>query len=129
MIHILGDCDLVDFTFDFSEHTFSCKFHYGLCSVRFDFRENLSGPRHMRIGLNDNSYTRVQVGSGSNYEVYLVNDTTNEVIPSQDPFRSFISRFLDFVTSAGTKADDGFHVGALNLNLMVKCLNLAEKHI
>ncbi len=129
LIHLLGDCELYDFTSDVSDHIFSCQFRYGECSVTFDFRENPSGPRHMRIGLNENFYTRIQVGSGSNYEVYFVNDSTDEIIPAVDPFRVFISRFLDFVGSSGARQDDGFHVGALNLNLMARCLHLAEKYI
>lgn len=126
LIHKMGGCEIVDFTFDVSEHAFSCKFYYGACLVYFDFRENPIGPKHMRIGLNENSYSRLQVGSGSDYGVSLVNDTSKEVIPVQDPFRVFISRYLDFVGSSGVKKDDEFHIGALNLSLMSTCLRLIE---
>ena len=127
LIHMMGDCEIVDFTCNVSDHIFSSKFYYGGCLVNFDFRENPSGFKHMRIILNGNSYTRLQVGSGSTYEVSLVNDSSKEVISVQDPFNVFISRFLDFVSPSGGRKDDESHIGFLNLNLMVKCLNLIEK--
>jgi hypothetical protein len=127
LIHMMGDCEIVDFTCNVSDHIFSSKFYYGGCLVNFDFRENPSGSKHMRIILNGNSYTRLQVGVGSTYEVSLVNDSSKEVISVQDPFNVFISRFLDFVSPSGGRKDDESHIGFLNLNLMVKCLNLIDK--
>lgn len=129
LIHLLGDCELSNFTSNVFEHTFFCQFRYGECSVTFDFREDPRGPKHMRIGLNENFYSRVQVGQGSNYEVSFISDSTDEIIPAVDPFKIFISRFLDFVASKGARQDDAFYIGALNLSLMARCLNLAEKQI
>ena len=129
LIHLFGECDINDFSSQVSGHVFTCKFCYGGCSVIFDFREHPDGPRHMRIGLNGDYYNRVQVGSGSDYRVSLVNQSNGIVIPVIDPFRSYIERFLTFVKSSGTKENDDFLVGALNMQLMARCLSLTEQHI
>jgi len=129
LIYMLGDCQVSGFSSVTSNHAFSCSFFYGNSSVTFDFREHPYGPRHMRLGLNERSYTRHQTGSGLSYEVSLINDQTKEVIPTADPFRVYINNFLDFVECNGRKEDDGFQVGALNLTLMAKCLQLAGKDI
>jgi len=127
LIHKMGNFEIVNFNFNVSTHSFSCNFFYGECLVNFDFRQNPEGPRHMRIGLNENSYSRFQSGNGITYEVSLINDKTKEIIPVQDPFRVFISRFLEFASHSESKKEDEFKIGALNLSLMAKCLNLIGK--
>ena len=127
LIDLLGECKISNFTSVISTHEFSCEFLYGKCLVNFDFRENPSGPKHMRIKLNEHVYTRVQAGNGSSYQVSLVNNITQKVLPTEDPFKKNISRFLDYVINHRSTGNDGFDLAALNLILMAKCLQLAEK--
>jgi hypothetical protein len=127
LIHLLGDCEIRNFNTDISLDTYECVFSYGNCAVNFKFRENPEGPRHMRISINENSYTRIQTSSGSSYGVSLVNDVTKEVIPTVDPFGVYISKFLNFIECDEHAVDDGFILGALNLSLMAQVIHLSEK--
>ena len=129
LIHLLGSCEISSFASNISINTYACTFNYGNCSVIFKFQELPDGPRHMRIGINDSSYTRVQVGNGSNYEVFLVNDLTKEVVTTIDPFKVYICKFLNFIESNGHTDEDDFAIGALNLGLMEKCIRLSEKNL
>jgi hypothetical protein len=127
LLNKIGNYEIVDFTSSVSKHSFKCDFIYGGCEVKFDFRENPNGPKHMNIRINDNSYTRIQVGTGSSYKVSLINDCSKKVFPVEDPFRIYISRFLDYVRNFESKDKDEFNVAALNLRLMAQCLNLSKK--
>jgi len=122
LIRLLGESVIANFVSNVSDHSFQCQFQYAECLVTFDFRENPMGFRHMRLGLNDNFYTRIQAGESSSYSVSLENNKTKEIFHVEDPFRCYISKFLNFVNSSGSKANDEFPVAALNLTLMSQCL-------
>ena len=81
----------------------------------------------MNIKINNNSFTRIQTGSGPTYKVSLINDSSKELLKVVDPFQKYITRFLDYVINSKEK-DDDFINSALNLNLMAKCLDLSNKN-
>jgi len=122
LIHLLGNSSISNFVSSVSKHRYDCQFRYGECFVSFNFQENPNGNKHMRIGLNGNFYTRIQVGDASTYVVYLENDKNKKKIRVEDPFRSYINTFLNYISSKGTSVGDEFPLAALNMHLMYECL-------
>ena len=124
LIHMLGDNSISDYSYQCSNQIFKCSFQYGKCSVKFDFRENPLGPKHMKIGLNDENFTRHQVGEGSNFSVSLINENTKNVIMVEDPFKVHIRNFIELSKSKEISKNDGFLTAALNMKKMSACLDL-----
>ena len=121
---MLGDNSISDYSYQCSNQIFKCSFQYGKCSVKFDFRENPLGPKHMKIGLNDENFTRHQVGEGSNFSVSLINENTKNVIMVEDPFKVYIRNFIELSKSKEISKNDGFLTAALNMKKMSACLDL-----
>jgi hypothetical protein len=128
LLNKIGNFEISNFTSRVSKHSFKCSFIYGGCEVKFDFRENPNGPKHMNIGINDNSYTRIQVGTGSSYKVSLINDFSKKNYVTEDPFQIYISRFLDYVRNFESKDKDQFNDAEINLRLMAQCLHLTKNN-
>jgi hypothetical protein len=125
LIHMLGDNSINDYSYQYSNQIFKCMFKYGKCSVKFDFRENPLGPKHMKIGLNGENFIRHQVGEGSNFSVSLINENTNDVINVEDPFKVYIRNFIALTKSKEIINNDGFFTAALNMKKISSCLDLA----
>ena len=122
IIEMFGACKITSFKSNVIKNRYTCNFNYGIHSIYFDLRENPSGSRRMRIGLDDDFFSRIQVGEGDTYKVLLFDERLNEKINCEDPFQIYISNFLKIIGSVEVPIKDGFDVAALNLQLMADIL-------
>ena len=127
LLHVFGEHKISEFNCKVRQNNFFCRFVYGGCSVNFDFREDINGPRHMLIGMDDKRFRRIQEGGGTSYKVHLVDEDTNERIPSKDPFETYISGFIDYCYKQGKHLPDDFNTASLNMKLMISCLELINQ--
>ncbi|HIE72122.1 MAG TPA: Gfo/Idh/MocA family oxidoreductase [Planctomycetes bacterium] len=119
LLRIFGERPLSDFAWQPTDQACPCQFHYGDCAVEFDFREDPAGPRHLSFSLDEKNFERVQEGQGVTYRVYMRSSQTGERWDSPDPFRVYLSRFLEFCRNGG---DDAFPTAAANMKLMAQCI-------
>lgn len=127
LLHIFGECKISEFNCKVRRNNFFCRFMYGGCTVNFDFREDINGPRHLLIGLDSKKFRRIQEGRGASYKVHLMDESTNERIPSSDPFEIYISKFIDYCSKQGNHLPDDFNTASLNMKLMVSCFELINQ--
>lgn len=127
LLHIFGECKISAFSCKVRRNNFFCRFMYGGCTVNFDFREDINGPRHLLIGLDSKKFRRIQEGRGASYKVHLMDENTNERIPSSDPFEIYISKFIDYCSKQGKHLPDDFNTASLNMKLMVSCFELINQ--
>ena len=129
LLHIFGECEISKFSWKIKRNNFFCQFVYGGCYVNFDFREDVNGPRHLLIGLDDKKYKRIQEGRDASYKVHLKDEDTNEIIPSQDPFEIYLSEFINFCSKQEKQTPDNFYTASLNMKLMATCLKLINQKV
>ena len=127
LLHIFGKRKISKLNWTVGRNNFFCEFMYGGCNVSFDFREDINGPRHLLIGLDSKRFRRMQEGRGVSYKVHLMDEDTNERIPSIDPFEVYISEFIDYCSRQGKHLPDGFNTASLNMKLMASCFDLINQ--
>ena len=127
LLHIFGKRKISKLNWTVGRNNFFCEFMYGGCNVSFDFREDINGPRHLLIGLDSKRFRRIQEGRGVSYKVHLMDEDTNERIPSIDPFEVYISEFIDYCSRQGKHLPDGFNTASLNMKLMASCFDLINQ--
>jgi len=127
LLHIFGKRKISKLNWTVGQNNFFCEFMYGGCNVSFDFREDINGPRHLLIGLDSKRFRRMQEGRGVSYKVHLMDEDTNERIPSIDPFEVYISEFIDYCSRQGKHLPDGFNTASLNMKLMASCFDLINQ--
>lgn len=103
-------------------HTYSCQFQYGNCRVTFDFREQIDGPRAFVFSANDQTFTRLQMGSGATYRLFLDDRERGERVEVEPPFRNAISHFLHVCRTSPESGIDAFEDAADNMRLMAHTL-------
>lgn len=127
LLHIFGERKISELSWEVGRNNFFCEFIYGGCIVNFDFREDINGPRHLLLGLDGKRFRRKQEGSGTTYKVHLIDEHTNESIPSDDPFEIYISRFINYCSKQEKHLLDDFNTASLNMELMASCLDIISK--
>ena len=128
LIRIFGERKISAFSWDADHIFFRCSFLYGDCVVEFDFQESLDGPRKLCFTLDNQKFQRIQEGRGVSYKVYLMDEKTNELIHSPDPFKVYLSRFLKYCAQNDVHMHDDFHNIATNLKLMAKFLEIINNN-
>ena len=123
LLYYFGEKNLHSFNWEITRNNFHCQFIYGHCNVKFDFQEHPDGNKRLSFGLNDNSFERIQVGSGESYKVYMQEGKTGKRFHTNDPFKVYIDRFIQYCHSDRVELEDGFLDASINLKLMTYCLN------
>jgi predicted dehydrogenase len=100
------------------DNTYSCTFQYGTWAVKFDCKEDPSGSKELVFALDDRTFTRIQQGMEATYRVFLTDSLTKEKIETEDPFKVFIRKFLDYCCCGAPVRQDGYEEAASNLRLM-----------
>lgn len=93
---LFGENNIKKFNCEITKNLFRCTFMFGGCNVEFVFQENPTSDKDFVIELNGRTFKRIQEGSGNSYRVSLFDIDANEKIPVVDPFRQYISEFIDF---------------------------------
>ena len=99
-------------------HSATVKFKYGDCSVKFEFDENKQGQKEFYFEIEGNQYKRIQKGSRNSYRVFIHDISNDDLIELDDPFRTYISAFLNYCNGYSETRSDNFGEAEINLNLM-----------
>jgi len=122
LLRLFDPMKIDDLREDIKEHTYGCRFRYGNCTVEFDFQELPDGPKEFAFEINGRRLTRIQEGEGPTYRVYLKDSHTGGTIETPDPFRLYITRFLNYCNHGAHVREDDFNDAAANLRLMADIL-------
>ena len=122
IIQLLGKREIIQFNEQVSENNYKCNFYYGNCLVEFDFLEGKDVEKKFLFKVNGLSYLRLQEGHISDYKVFIQDCKLGEKIPVTDPFKVYISRFLEFCKTSLTKRKDTFEESSYNMELMADIL-------
>ena len=99
-------------------HKATIAFKYGDCSIHFDFEEDQQSEKKFYFEIDKHQYERIQDGSGNSYRVFIRDVSNNERLELDDPFRVYISRFLDYCRGYPENKIDNFKEAEMNLSVM-----------
>lgn len=118
ILHLFGSCELDRLTEQVGTNFYKCTFLYGNREIRFDFREGPECPKLLEFEVGGQSYKRIQEGFGDTYRVYIEDSSSEIRYLADDPFETYIQRFIDFCNPQLGLSGDGFDVAAQNLRMM-----------
>lgn len=123
LLRAFGENKIESFKWKISKHNYLCEFKYGRVLVEFDFSENLDAKKMLVLKINDVSFERVQVGSGRDYKVFMVETKTKKTFKSSDPFLVYIRDFIQFCNYEKTNSNS-YDESFINLKMMAYCMDL-----
>ena len=121
LTHMFKEKEITDFVYKINKNKVLCNFKYGDIKIEFDLREDVSGPKHMLFCFDEEKFVRMQSGFGKSYEVYLNHVNSNKKIPSNDPFKVYISNFIDSLKTSKNK--DQFDTASLIMKLILQSIS------
>ena len=127
LLNYFGKKEIHSFNWDAMQNTFRCNFLYGHCNVKFDFKEKHDGNKQLSFKLNDDSFERIQEGSDKSYKVYMQEVKTGNRYYSDDPFKVYIEKFIQYCRRDKIEIGDDFMDASINLELMANCLDKIKR--
>jgi hypothetical protein len=109
-------------SYNITKHSFLCNFRYRNVSVVFNFQQNQNGSKLLSFFLDGHEYRRVQFGQGQSYKVFLLDVQNKNMVPIEDPFSIYISRFTQRIRENIPEQGDDFPNAENNLGTMAKML-------
>jgi predicted dehydrogenase len=122
LIRLLGRRAVSAFREDCAETLYRCEFSYGSCAVELEFRQGHGGARDLAFRVGEREVRRVQEGSGASYRVYLHDTQAGDRVEIEDPFTTYISRFLRYVAQPMGSRRDEAEEALANMRLMAQVL-------
>ena len=104
------------------KNRFRCNFLYNGCDVEFDFKEYPECEKLFVLQINDRIFNRVQRGTGKEYKVYINDEKNNRFFLIPDPFRVYISEFVESCKLNFSKNNDAFNSAYFNQKTILKFL-------
>jgi len=101
---------------------FRCKFLYNGCDVEFDFKEYPECEKLFVLQINDRIFNRVQRGTGKEYKVYINDENNKKLFLVPDPFRVYISEFVESCKLNNSKNNDALNSAYFNQKMILKIL-------
>jgi len=99
------------------KHSCHYDFLFGEAKVTFEFQENPRGNKKLAFSINNRIFTRCQTGQGATYQVAIIDELTGKELPTSDPFRYGINRFITQSKNINSFVDE-FKLAAANLKIM-----------
>ena len=121
VLRLLGRRAMSSFRQKSMDTRYGCWFSYGQCEVEFDFQEG-DGPTQFLFRVHEREFRRVQEGRDETYRVYLQDVEAGDLVPVEDPFRTYISEFLRSVRDETPPRVDQSSEAAENMRLMARAL-------
>lgn len=111
-----------------TETRYQARFDYGGAEVTLDFQEG-GEPNALGFSVDGREMRRVQEGRGATYRVFLLDVETNEKVPVDDPFATYIARFTKSVRERDTTVwATEWEEASANLRLMAEVLATGPKN-
>ena len=126
LLHLFGERQIRGLRWRHTENTVCLTFGYGRIEVEFDFLEQADAEPALILQLDDHRFTRIQVGRGPTYRVFMRDDRSGDKVASRDPFAVYAGRFLAFCRQPRGAREDQFSIGSYNAKLMARCLDLVR---
>ena len=92
---LLGNQKTLNYKKISTKYKYLCSFTYGVCKVNFEFIETPKIKKKLIFKINNNSFKRIQTGTGDSYKVFLKNK--NDKVRIEDPYNSHINLFLNYL--------------------------------
>ena len=118
-----GSRSVTNIDYQFSSYNAIIEFYYGICSIKFDFQQKEDYPKKFFFRINNNEYLRIQEDRDDSYHVFIQDINNNDKIELDDPFRIYISEFLEYCSDNPVIKEDKFEEAEINLNLMNNLLH------
>ena len=123
LTNYFGEQKIHSFDWEATQNNFRCNFVYNHCNVKFDFQEKPNGSKRLSFKCNDNHFERIQEGKAQSYKVYMQEVKTGNRFYSDDPFKVYIEKFIQYCLNETLNIPDEFNDASINLRLMAYCLN------
>ncbi len=127
LLRLFGPRAITGYGADWNETRYACRFNYGDCAVELDLQEG-GEPNELSFAVNGREFRRVQEGRGRTYRVHLLDVETNEKIGVEDPFATYIARFLGSVRGESASWEGEWTEAAANLRLMAQVLTAGTEN-
>ncbi len=123
IIDYFGDKTISNFKWELSRRKFSCNFNYGNILVKFKFHEKHNAEKLFSLKINNLFFKRFQKGEGDSYCVFMKNINEGSIFPCEDPFVTYIKKFIANCQIRNKNSIDEFTDASLNLKLMSTCMD------
>lgn len=126
VLKLLGNNDVTNFSSTVQKDHYNCTFHYGNCSIEFDFHEDVSGDKLFVLEVDDRKFTRIQEGEGSSYRIFIHDSLSGDRIEIADPFVQSIQSFISYCEKHVPAGQDKFEEAELITHIMAQNLSLSK---
>jgi hypothetical protein len=123
LLKYFGEKKIKSFNAKATLNNFYCNFLYGHCKVKFDFQEKPNGIKRLAFGFNDDLFERRQEGIDITYKVYMQELKSGNRFYSDDPFKTYIEKFIKYCHKNKLERKDNFMEASKNLELVAYCLD------
>ena len=90
----------------YSSNQFKAKFKFGNINVSFYLSENIEKDKYFSFSIDREKFTRIQLGHGDTYSVFLSSNLNEKRIQIEDPFDTNIQRLLSSNKKKNSDVDD-----------------------